>query len=420
MSAKFYTLLTDIGAAKLASAAALGVPLKITQMAVGDGGGVLPTPSAQQTALVAEKRRASLNMLYIDPQNSSQIIAEQVIPETEGGWWIREVGLFDDTGALIAVGNCPESYKPQLAEGSGRTQTVRMVLITSSTDNITLKIDPSVVLATRKYVDDKVLELKVYVDDLMAKHIAASDPHTQYAPKASPTFTGTPKAPTAAAGNNSTQLANTAFVQAAIAALVDSSPGALDTLNELAKALGNDPNFATTMTNALAGKQPLDATLTSLSGKSISGLLQYLQLGEAAKRDVGTGNNQLPDMSAFGMSRNGQTAWDILPNGMIRQAGTVTLTPVGNFNARELGGVLYYTHYYRVNFPRQFPNAQVATLATLASSTYSNQEPMAGKALATHRDTDSGTDVSRARFTVAYTTPNLGETPTLHFESIGY
>ena len=110
MSTKFYTLLTDIGAAKLASAAALGVPLKITHMAVGDGGGVLPTPDAKQTALVNEKRRAALNMLYIDPQNSSQIIAEQVIPENEGGWWIREVGLFDESGALIAVGNCPESY----------------------------------------------------------------------------------------------------------------------------------------------------------------------------------------------------------------------------------------------------------------------------------------------------------------------
>ncbi|HHI2746824.1 TPA: tail fiber protein, partial [Escherichia coli] len=158
MSTKFYTLLTDIGAAKLASAAALGVPLKITHMAVGDGGGALPTPDAKQTALVNEKRRAALNMLYIDPQNSSQIIAEQVIPENEGGWWIREVGLFDESGALIAVGNCPESYKPQLAEGSGRTQTVRMVLITSSTDNITLKIDPAVVLATRKYVDDKISE----------------------------------------------------------------------------------------------------------------------------------------------------------------------------------------------------------------------------------------------------------------------
>lgn len=281
MSAKFYTLLTDIGAAKLASAAALGVPLKITQMAVGDGGGVLPTPSAQQTKLVSEKRRADLNMLYIDPQNSSQIIAEQVIPETEGGWWIREVGLFDETGALIAVGNCPESYKPQLAEGSGRTQTVRMVLITSSTDNITLKIDPSVVLATRKYVDDKVLELKVYVDELMAAHLAAADPHTQYAPKASPTFTGTPKAPTAPAGNNTTQLATTAFVQAALIALVNGAPATLDTLKEIAAAINNDPNFATTMMNALAGKQPLDNTLTALSGKSVAALLEYLGLGGA-------------------------------------------------------------------------------------------------------------------------------------------
>ncbi|EEA7290027.1 phage tail protein [Salmonella enterica subsp. enterica] len=287
MSAKFYTLLTEIGAAKLASAAALGVPLKITHMAVGDGGGVLPTPSAQQTALVAEKRREALNMLYIDPQNSSQIIAEQVIPETEGGWWIREVGLFDETGALIAVGNCPESYKPQLTEGSGRTQTVRMVLITSSTDNITLKIDHAVVLATRKYVDDKALELKVYVDDLMAKHLAAPDPHSQYAQKDSPTLTGIPKVPTPAAGNSTKQIANTEFVASSIAAIVDSAPAALDTLNELAAALGNDPNFATTMINALAGKQPLDNTLTNLSGKDVAGLLAYLGLGETINLATG-------------------------------------------------------------------------------------------------------------------------------------
>ncbi|MXH56369.1 phage tail protein [Escherichia coli] len=397
MSTKFYTLLTDIGAAKLASAAALGVPLKITHMAVGDGGGVLPTPDSKQTALVNEKRRAALNMLYIDPQNSSQIIAEQVIPENEGGWWIREVGLFDESGALIAVGNCPESYKPQLAEGSGRTQTVRMVLITSSTDNITLKIDPAVVLATRKYVDDKVLELKVYVDDKMAKHLAAPDPHSQYAPKESPTFTGTPKAPTPAAGNNTTQIATTAFVQAAlmalingapatldtlkeiaaainndpkfsttinnalalkaplsspaltgtptaptaaqsvnntqiattafvksaIAAMVGSAPAALDTLNELAAALGNDPNFATTMLNALAGKQPLDNTLTNLSGKDVAGLLTYLGLGEAAKRDVGTGENQIPDMASFASG----DGWMKLPNGKILQYGRGAVTP---------------------------------------------------------------------------------------------
>ncbi|EAQ6043506.1 phage tail protein [Salmonella enterica] len=313
MSAKFYTLLTEIGAAKLASAAALGVPLKITHMAVGDGGGVLPTPSAQQTALVAERRRAALNMLYIDPQNNSQIIAEQVIPETEGGWWIREVGLFDETGALIAVGNCPESYKPQLTEGSGRTQTVRMVLITSSTDNITMKIDPAVVLATRKYVDDKELELKVYVDDLMAKHLAAPDPHSQYAQKDSPTLTGIPKVPTPAAGNSTKQIANTEFVASSIAAMVDSAPAALDTLNELAAALGNDPNFATTMINALAGKQPLDNTLTNLSGKDIAGLLTYLGLGETAKQAAGavqktgdemSGKLTLPQTSSFGVNTN--------------------------------------------------------------------------------------------------------------------
>ncbi|MWQ98066.1 phage tail protein, partial [Escherichia coli] len=293
-----------------------------------------------------------------------------------------------------AVGNCPESYKPQLAEGSGRTQTVRMVLITSSTDNITLKIDPAVVLATRKYVDDKALELKVYADDQMAKHLAAPDPHSQYAPKESPTFTGTPKAPTPAAGNNTTQIATTAFVQAAltalingapatldtlkeiaaainndpkfsttinnalalkaplsspaltgtptaptaaqsvnntqiattafvksaIAAMVGSAPAALDTLNELAAALGNDPNFATTMLNALAGKQPLDNTLTNLSGKDVAGLLTYLGLGEAAKRNVGTGENQIPDMSSYASG----SGWRKMPDGSIEQWGRIS------------------------------------------------------------------------------------------------
>ncbi|EMA2797301.1 phage tail protein [Escherichia coli] len=427
MSTKFYTLLTDIGAAKLASAAALGVPLKITHMAVGDGGGVLPTPDAKQTALVNEKRRAALNMLYIDPQNSSQIIAEQVIPENEGGWWIREVGLFDESGALIAVGNCPESYKPQLAEGSGRTQTVRMVLITSSTDNITLKIDPAVVLATRKYVDDKALELKVYADDQMAKHLAAPDPHSQYAPKASPTFTGTPKAPTPAAGNNTTQVATTAFVQAAltalingapatldtlkeiaaainndpnfsttinnalalkaplsspaltgtptaptaaqsvnntqiattafvksaIAAMVGSAPAALDTLNELAAALGNDPNFSTTVLNALAGKQPLDNTLTNLSGKDVAGLLAYLGLGEAAKRDVGTGDNQIPDMGAFASG----SGWFRLPGGYIVQFGTFS----GNT-----------TRFISGHFPIPFPNQPMVSVSVMSDAVQSD------------------------------------------------
>lgn len=180
MTAKYFAILTNQGAARLANAAALGTKLNLTQMAVGDANGTLPTPDPSQTKLINQKRIAPLNLLTVDPANTSQIIAEQIIPENEGGFWIREIGLYDDDGILIAVANCPETYKPQLQEGSGRTQTIRMILIVSSTSAITLKIDPSVVLATRKYVDDKVIEVKAYSDDLMKKHVNADNPHTQY------------------------------------------------------------------------------------------------------------------------------------------------------------------------------------------------------------------------------------------------
>lgn len=268
MATKYYALLTNVGAAKLANATALGEQVEITQMAVGDGNGVLPTPNPAQTALVHEQRRAPLNTLTIDPVNTNQIIAEQVIPEDVGGWWIREIGLYDSAGDLIAIANCAETYKPLLQEGSGRVQVIRVILIVSSTQAVTLKIDPSVVLATRQYVDDAVIEVKAYVDQQLAAHVAAADPHTQYAPKASPALTGKPTTPTAADKDNSTQIANTAFVQAALAALVGSSPEALDTLNELAAALGNDPNFATTVTNELAGKMAIAKNGSDIADKT--------------------------------------------------------------------------------------------------------------------------------------------------------
>ncbi|EPD2187663.1 phage tail protein [Escherichia coli] len=287
MTVKYYAILTNQGAARLANATMLGNKLNLTQMAVGDANGVLPTPDPTQTKLINQKRIAPLNLLSVDPNNQSQIIAEQIIPENEGGFWIREIGLYDDEGVLIAVANCPETYKPQLQEGSGRTQTIRMILVVTNTEAITLKIDPSVVLATRKYVDDEVLELRLYVDEQMRNHIAAQDPHTQYAQKHNPTFTGEPKAPTPAAGNNTTRIATTAFVQAAITALINGAPATLDTLKEIAAAINNDPKFSTTINNALSGKQPLDETLTHLSGKDVAGLLAYLGLGEGSALPVG-------------------------------------------------------------------------------------------------------------------------------------
>lgn len=174
--AKYFVMLTNVGAAKLAKSAALGEKLEITQMAVGDGGGSLPTPDPAQTKLVNELRRGPINTLSVDPINTNQIIAEQVLPEDVGGWWIREFGLFDKDDDMVAVANCAETYKPKLSEGSGRVQVIRAILIVSSTQSVALKIDPSVVLATRQYVDEKLIEVK----GLLNEHIKSENPHPQY------------------------------------------------------------------------------------------------------------------------------------------------------------------------------------------------------------------------------------------------
>ncbi|EFO0998826.1 phage tail protein [Escherichia albertii] len=378
---KFKTVITDTGAKKLAQAAAPdGKPVRLTHMAVGDGGGTLPTPDSKQTRLVHEVWRHTVNRVFLDATHQNRIIAELVIPPETGGFWIREIGVFDEHGDLIAVGNTAESYKPTVAEGSGRAQTFRTILTVSSTATVALTVDNTMVMATVDYVDDKLKEheqsrrhpdasltAKGFTQlssatnstsealaatpkavkaayDLANRKYTAQDATTEQkglvqlssatnsvsetmaatpkavkaaydlangkytaqdattarkglvqlssatnspsetlaatpkavktvmdetnkkAPLSSPALTGTPTAPTAPKGTNNTQIANTAFVMAAIAALVDSSPDALNTLNELAAALGNDPNFATTMTNALAGKQPKDATLTALAG----------------------------------------------------------------------------------------------------------------------------------------------------------
>ncbi|EEY6020334.1 phage tail protein [Escherichia coli] len=378
---KFKTVITDTGAKKLAQAAAPdGKPVRLTHMAVGDGGGTLPTPDSKQTRLVHEVWRHAVNRVILDATHQNRIIAELVIPPETGGFWIREIGVFDEHGDLIAVGNTAESYKPAVAEGSGRTQTFRTILTVSSTATVALTVDNTMVMATVDYVDDKLKEheqsrrhpdasltakgfvqlssatnsvsetqaatpkavkaaydlangkytaqdasttrkglvqlssatnstsetqaatpkaVKAAYDLANAKYTAQDattaqkgivqlssatnstsetlaatskavkavmDETNKKAPLNSPALTGTPTTPTARQGTNNTQIASTAFVMAAIAALVDSSPDALNTLNELAAALGNDPNFATTMTNALAGKQPKDATLTALAG----------------------------------------------------------------------------------------------------------------------------------------------------------
>ena len=386
---KFKTVITDTGAKKLAQAAAPdGKPVRLTHMAVGDGGGALPTPDSKQTRLVHEVWRHTVNRVILDATHQNRIIAELVIPPETGGFWIREIGVFDEHGDLIAVGNTAESYKPTVAEGSGRAQTFRTILTVSSTATVALTVDNTMVMATVDYVDDKLKEheqsrrhpdasltAKGFVQlssatNSTSETLAATskavkavmDETNKKAPLNSPALTGTPTTPTARQGTNNTQIASTAFVMAAIAALVDSSPDALNTLNELAAALGNDPNFATTMTNALAGKQPKDATLTALAGlataadrfpyftgndvaslatltkvgrdilakSTVAAVIEYLGL-----RELGTSGEKIPLLSTANTWTNRQTFSGGLSGELSGNAATATKLKT----ARKIAGV---------------------------------------------------------------------------------
>ncbi|HAY3480857.1 TPA: phage tail protein, partial [Escherichia coli] len=159
MSTKFKTVITTAGAAKLAAATVPGgKKVTLSAMAVGDGNGKLPVPDTSQTKLVHEVWRHALNKVSVDNKNKNYIVAELVVPPEVGGFWMRELGLYDDAGTLIAVANMAESYKPELAEGSGRAQTCRMVIIVSNVASVELSIDASTVMATQDYVDDKIAE----------------------------------------------------------------------------------------------------------------------------------------------------------------------------------------------------------------------------------------------------------------------
>ncbi|MGP2885544.1 phage tail protein [Serratia marcescens] len=165
---EFFSILTHAGAAKLALAAQTGQPMAISTMAVGDGAGATPTPSPEQTGLIGEQYRAALNALTIVSESANVISAEMIIPPEFGGFWIREVGLYADDGVLVAVGSLPDTYKSHLAEGSGRNSVIRVELAVSSTKDVQLLIDPTVIIATLDYVDTKFREAKNRADDAHA------------------------------------------------------------------------------------------------------------------------------------------------------------------------------------------------------------------------------------------------------------
>lgn len=353
MSTTYKTVITDKGAERIAAALLPdGEKLRITHFAVGDGNGSTPTPDVSQTALVHEVYRGEVSNIHIDVDDTTRIVVEGIIPASQGGFWVREIGLYDDQGELVVVGNAPEGYKPLPSEGAGRVLNCQVFVAVSNTDAIELKVvsdaflpdattekrgltilssetnsDDETKAATSKAVkavmdvakgkytavdasttrkglvqltsatnsDSEVLALSAKAGKVLATQISAK------ADLSSPAFTDKPTTPTAAEGDKSQQIANTEFVMRAIASLVDSSPEALNTLNELAQALGNDPNFATTITNALAGKQPLNALLTAWSNLTT----------DANKLPYFTGRNQI------GLTNVTSTGLNLLSKGSV-------------------------------------------------------------------------------------------------------
>ncbi|WP_395600908.1 phage tail protein [Pseudomonas sp. B19125] len=176
VNSQFFAILTAVGEAKQVKADAGQMTWKLTHMAVGDANDTNPIPDRLQKSLINERRRAPLNSLGPDPINPGILVAEQVIPADEGGFWIRELGLFDSDGDLVAVANCAPSYKSKLSQGSGRTQILRMNFIVKSSTNVLLQIDPSVVLATRKFVEDSVLNAVNALDYKASVLVATTAP----------------------------------------------------------------------------------------------------------------------------------------------------------------------------------------------------------------------------------------------------
>ena len=237
----YYALVTTTGLAKLA-ALPVGGTLTLTHMAFGNS---TIDPTEDMTALHSEQHRCALLNVEVESTNPNHLAAEAVIDSTVGGFWIREVGIYDEDGDLFAVGKYPATYKPETTEGTVKELGVRMILAVSNAEDVIVTYHSGIMQGAAN-------------QDLSNLTPTGQQKFDVKADIASPEFTGTPKAPTATAGTNTTQIATTEFVTAAVAAaisaLVDSSPAALDTLKELATALGNDANFSTTVTNALAAK----------------------------------------------------------------------------------------------------------------------------------------------------------------------
>lgn len=308
---EFYSMLTTAGVAKVAALMS-GESITLSQMAFGNS---TLEPTESQTELHSEQHRCELTKVAIDPNAPNTLVAEAVIKSDVGGFWIREIGVYDEDGDLFAVGKYPATYKPVTTEGSVKELGVRVVLRVSNADTVIVTYNNGIMDGAAN-------------TDLSNLTFAGEKKFADKANLESPIFTGTPAAPTATPGTNTTQLATTAFVAAAIAALVNSSPAALDTLQELAAAMDNDPNFATTIMNKLSEK-------ANIASPTFTGMPQ------APTAELGTDTDQLATTAfvAAAIANYATTITNVLALKAAQTGDTITVAssnPTEGFNVRNI------------------------------------------------------------------------------------
>lgn len=256
MSSQYFAILTEYGTQAFAKALSSKQPLQLTTFAVGDGNGQAITPTANRTALVRETHRATVSAVTLDPRNNKQVIVELTIPENVGGFYIREMGVFDNQNKLVAYANCPESFKPTETSGSGKVQVLRMVLKVASSDAVTLKIDSSTIFATRPQLTPKIITAttKNSVDD---------SGHTHEIDKASTSKAGVVQLSSANDSDDETKAATPKAIKA-LKALIDAITRNLNNyIPSSKKSNAVNSNSADTVATSAAVKTAYDKAVAA-------------------------------------------------------------------------------------------------------------------------------------------------------------
>ena len=436
MAQDYYTILTDAGLAYEAAQKAQNKPITLVAMAIGDGGGAAYNPDPAATALRREVHRQPINSLLQDANNPTWLVAEAWLADEVGGWTIREVGIYTDTGVLYAIAKYPESIKPMLASGSGKQFYVRTIFQTSNVASVVLQVDNSVVMATRAFVVEHVRDELAKLDSKQSVRVATT---ANIALTGLQTIDGVAlaigdrvlvKEQAAGKDNGIYVAAGGVWARAADADTAAKLTPELCVGVEQGTVNGDSLWMLTTDAPITVGATALVFEVSGGRPLATKAWIQSLRATESqagiarsatqAATDAGDSDQEFITPAKFKAAFKGALAnpgWRSLPSGEIEQWGTTNLGPVGAYNIVDIGSTPIYTHYYVIQYPVAFTVGGLELECSLACSTHSTQVAMGGESCSGNM---SGTGNPKTGFVLAVSTPILGWSPTVHWRVRGF